>query len=64
MSDSFPLYVAAERVGEIPPWIRRTRVPGSSDLIVQCMQCGWQFTAITGAQAMFAARDHQCWRSP
>lgn len=60
MSARWPYYLAAERIGEIPPWIRR--VPISTDeLLVQCLQCGWQFSAITGPQGVFAAADHKCW---
>lgn len=61
MSKPYPYYAAAERIGEVPPWIRRLRIPGSDELTVQCLQCGWTFTALTGPQAVFAGADHCCW---
>lgn len=55
-----PFWDASIRTGDVPPWIRRTRVD-DHQVHVECAQCGAQHTALTGPQAVAWAVSHECW---
>ena len=60
-TNDMPYLDAAMRIGEIDPWIRRVNLPDGT-VHVQCDQCNWTLTAITGYQAAINAAAHECWK--